>query len=291
MLLLVTAGVYWLWLHFADQWFGLGDVDGLFCSRAFTAEEYGKVKPSRYLGKGSAFAVLEGDELLYCSSAEFDAVLTPGELSCVQVYDYSSYVNYYSYTDDDGRPAYLVVKTTFLDDGTEQVQLMQLDEVYRVISGGLGDGRESYTAREFGFLTGAWSDSYEIGRMEFTARDEAARTLLVWMPSYTLQHYERAVTAANRIWLLLIPLYLIASACFIFGLRRRIGRPIARLDRAIIRLGQGEMAEVEDCGGPAEIRRLAENFNAMAERLHESERERDRLDTARQKLIAIFRTI
>lgn len=284
-LLLITVGVYWLWLHFSDQWFGLGDVEGLMASRAFAAEEYERVKPSRYLGRGGAFAVLENGSVRYSSSAEFDASLTPGELSCVQAYDYSSYVDCYSLTGGAGSPAYLLVQTTFLDDGGEESAIMQLDGAYRVLSGGFGDGRTQYTGREFAFLTGAWSDSYELARAEFTAPDGTARTLLVRMPAYTVQHYERAMAAANRIWLLLIPLYLLASGCFIFGLRGRIGRPLARLDRAIVRLGQGETASVES-GGPAEIRRLAENFNAMAARLDESERERDRLDTARQKLIA-----
>ena len=110
--------------------------------------------------------------------------------------------------------------------------------------------------------------------------------MLVRLPAYTQQHYNQVVADANRTWLLLIPLYLLTTVCFILGLRRRIGRPLARLDTAIVRFGRGEKADLTDCGGPAEIRRMAENFSEMAARLDASEREREKLDGERQKLIA-----
>ncbi len=151
--------------------------------------------------------------------------------------------------------------------------------------GGFGDGRSAYTEREFGFLTGSWSDRYTLCRQPFTAAGET-RTLLIWLPAAGNAGAGGFLAAVNRIWFVLIPLYVLTTAWFIFRLRRKIGRPLVRLDRAIVRLREGESVNVSDCGGPAEIQRMAENVNALAAQLTESERERDRLDSERQKLIA-----
>lgn len=75
-------------------------------------------------------------------------------------------------------------------------------------------------------------------------------------------------------------------AVSILWLDKRIRRPLDRLGHAIVGLGEGRPARAADRGGPREIRRLGENFDAMARKLDESEQERRALDESRQTLIA-----
>ncbi len=284
-LLAIAVGLYYIWNRCADTWFGLGDVDGMISSSAFAAGSYGRVDTVRYLGNGGGFAVFDGEgQHLYHAPQNMLSDLTAEELSCVPAYNASTYVTVIS-CQDDGRTVYFVVETD-LDDATAPNHcIAELDEHYRVLRGGTDD-RTAYTEREFRLLTQTYAQDYEYYRTQATGLDGQTRTVLVRLPAYTQQHYNQVVADANRTWLLLIPLYLLTTVCFILGLRRRIGRPLARLDTAIVRFGRGEKADLTDCGGPAEIRRMAENFSEMAARLDASEREREKLDGERQKLIA-----
>lgn len=285
-LLVMAAALYALWARRADTWFGLGDVEGMLASRAFCAGEYERVDTVRYLGNGGGFAVFDADGKA-CGGAPVNMPrdFTPEELACIPEYDENTYVSLIELEEADGQTAYLVLETA-LDGAGQSICRVQLDENYRVLRGGLGDGRTSYTQREFQLMTQTYSTDYELYRVACSGADGAAYTVLVRLPLFTQQHYDRAVSRANRIWALLIPLYLVTTVGFILDLRRRIGRPLARLDEAIVRFGHGEPADLPDSRGPAEIVRLTENFSAMAERLARSERERDALDAQRKKLIA-----
>lgn len=83
-----------------------------------------------------------------------------------------------------------------------------------------------------------------------------------------------------------MPLYLADAGLFIWWLRRRIARPLRKLNDAVAAQAAGHSVRVGDCGGPREIRRIAESFDRFADRLDASEAERRRLDAGRQKLIA-----
>ena len=285
-LLVMAVGLYYIWNRCASTWFGLGDVDGMVDSAAFYNGNYDRVDTVRYLGSGGGFAVLGADgTLVYRAPQNMLADLTAEELACVPEYDANTYVNLIS-CEDEGKTVYFVVETDLDDASAPSRCTVELDENYRVLRGGFGDGRTKYSEREFALMTQTYSADYEFYRVAAMGADGEERTVLVRIPAYTQQHYNQVVADANRTWLLLIPLYLFTTVCFILGLRRRIGRPLARLDTAIVRFGRGEKADLADCGGPAEVRRLAENFGEMAEKLDASEREREKLDAERQKLIA-----
>ena len=49
---------------------------------------------------------------------------------------------------------------------------------------------------------------------------------------------------------------------------------------------EGKLVRVGDCGGPREIRVIAESFDNLTDRLEESERERQKLNAQRQKMIS-----
>lgn len=287
LLLAIAVGLYWLWNRSADTWLGMGDVAGMMESSAFAQDDYAHVDWLRYLGSGGGFAVYAGDGTLRFRAPEnMPCDFTPQELACVPAYDENTYVTLVDYETEAGETVYLVVETA-LDGTGESVCRVQLDEAYRVLGGSREDGRTAYTEREFRLMTQTSSEDYELYRLDFADADGESCLLTVRMPLYTQKHYDRVTAHANRVWLLLIPLYLIMTLAFILGLRRRIGRPLARLDEAIARFDRGESTELpEEIGGPIEVRRAMESFRGMAARLRQSERERERLDGERQKLIA-----
>lgn len=284
-LLFIAGGVYLLWNGVYNHMFRSNDVDGLMRSAAFLAGRYQDISPAQYLGNDGAFAVLRSDgSLVYVSDPDFDVDLTAGELSCIQVYQRPEQTQVFRYQTETGDLRYLVTRTR-LSNGESMSQIMVLDGQYRVLSGALEEGRISYTQREFEFLTGQYGSSYLLYRTTFVTGD-VPYVLLLRLGTYDYEYYTWATRAAGRLWFLVIPLYVLATGIFIYWLNSRIRRPLDKLDGAILALGEGKPARASDCGGPREIQRLGENFDAMAAKLAESEEERRRLDESRQKIIA-----
>ena len=295
VLLVIVGGIYLLWNWGYSAAFQQPlDVDGMITSTAFREGRYQDVSISRYLGSNAGFAVLDtGGTALYISPGSFDWSLTRGELSCVQEYGSSKSIFSYKYTADSGETRYLLIRSTYPtassgDAAEDPVQndIMVLDDGYRVLSGGFEAGRTAYTEKEIKYLTGELPGDSEMRRLSFVDNTGLVRILLLRTGYFDYAYYQHTMSAVGQVWLLVIPLYITATAIFIWQLNRRLRRPLSRLDAAILSLGEGHSARASDCGGPAEIRRLGENFDAMAARLEESEAERKRLDESRQALIA-----
>lgn len=282
-LVLITAAAFRLWDACLTSIYRSADWDALLADSALAAGKYELLK--RHLNGAGDFAVYAPDgTLAYASSDGFDASLTEGEAECIHAYGESSVVEAYEQT-SDGERRTLALRRLYTEDG-EIVHAMALDEDLRVVWGGFDDGRASYTPREFLYLTDRRFDGAYVSRARFTGADGLARTLLVCDKpageADTLRLYNRT----RWVWLIFLPLYVADAGLFIWWLRRRIARPLRRLNDAVAAQAAGRSARVGDCGGPREIRRIAESFDRFAQQLEASEAERRRLDEGRRKLIA-----
>lgn len=290
VMLLIAVGVFELWSWRSDQLYNIPDVSGLLSQSALISGQYDKLSATRFLGANGALAVLdEGCHVLYCSSEDFrpDASLSPAELPCVQEYDSNTYVDFLTYTDDGGRQRYLLTEYSVGDDGNlEAKHVMTLDTDLNVMTGSFGWTSDKLTQRQFGLLTRALPENFDLYRASFTSENGEKLTLLTRSEKWTAETYAHLSSQANQVWFLLVPGLLSAAVFFILFLDHRLRRPLQRLDEAIVSLTEGKSERIGDCGGPREIRTMAENFDRMAEQLSRSESERKRLDADRQRLIA-----
>lgn len=285
-LLAIAGGVFILW----NTWLGFlyqpADWGAALADPALAEERYEQLR--RYTGHtGSAFAVYdEAGQLIYASADGFDAAYTAEELACVPMYGGSSVVDAYELPTDGGQ-RYLFIRHQYRGDGTTALEaVMILNQDYQVVFGGFGDGKQSYTPREFQLLDGRRFDNSYLSRHIFVNGAGQVRTLLLRDAALDTDTYYERYNASWRIWLLVIPLYLAAAGLFIWWLKNKIGRPLQRLNDAVAAQAEGRMSRVGDCGSTWEIRRIGESFDRFSERLAESEAERRRLDEGRQKLIA-----
>ena len=287
VLLLISAAAYLLWAHRMDVLTSGGNQDALIQSSALTEGNYAALR--RYLSlPEDAFAVLDADRrLLYTSDSTLSPALTAGELACIPVYGEYAYLSAVPFTAENGEREYLVTRDSYAPDGTpRQQRTMLLDAGYRVLSGGLGDGRTAYTSREFAYLTGALPEQYSLTRYSFRGDDGAERVLLLRTELLSPDRYQKISASARVTLAAFIPLYLAAVFFFVSWLNRRIRRPLRQLDGAIVSMTAGTPASAAGCGGPEEIRRIGESFDRLCARLEASEAERRRLDEGRQKLLA-----
>ena len=280
-LLLIAGGVFCLWNFSLDRAYQPSDWDSLLRDPALAAGNYQDL--SRYLRREQdAFAVYDGSgRQIYVSAQGFDEAYTAGELSCIPGYEEAAVIDVYDKIQKDGSILHLLVKTTYAEGTVNSPDIVALDEHLHVMLGSLGDNRTSYTQREYQLLC-----SKELFRASFRRSDGQTATAVLRIPPVSDDAYFAAYQNAWKVWLLFLPLYFVVTALFIWQLRRKIARPLRCLNDAVEAQAENRPARVGDCGGPREIRRIGESFDRFADRLAESEAERQRMDQDRQKLIA-----
>ena len=279
-LAVAAGGVYWLWSSCIDRIYSITDWEQLLADSRLKQENYNALRA--YLGNEDGFAVLTPDGESIWSSEEALGSLTQGELSCVSDYSSGSYVEAYPIQGGDGPARYRVTRYTE-DGGSEE---MELDSSLRVVSGGLGDGREQYTRREYAILAGMWPARASLSQFSFKNTDGEARVLLMSTAFPDEQTTYQAYQASWRVWLLLLPVSVLAGAFFAGRIRRAIRLPLDRLHDAMLAQVEGRSVRVGNCTDVRELRRIGETFDMLSDRLAESERERERLDRDRQRMIA-----
>lgn len=285
-LLLVFAGVYALWNRLDTRIFEWADAGALVGSAAFRSGEYRNVDTERYLGGGGAFAVFDAEgNPLYKAAGFLPSIRTVDELLCVPKYNEESAFALARFTTYEGRTRTLLSRYTGIGDSLKAETIL-LDEDNHVLAGGVRPGKLRYSEAELGFLTGSWSDRYALSRYESMDTSGEPVTVVLQTRVPTEGDYRKASAEANRVWLLLIPLYAVTALAFIVLLDRHIRRPLQKLGEAIERFGEGDAVSAGCCGGPREIQSLGDSFDEMADKLAQSVRERTELERQRQKMIA-----
>ena len=286
-LLVIAGGIFLLWNNYLSSYYALSDWTALLNDPALSDGKYDSLR--RYLGNSrDSFGIYNSNgELVYASTEDYDPFYTQQELSCIPRYGSNTLIDSYDMTQHKSNASYLIIKHTFGDDDHEEsVELMALDQDFKVIFGGLQDGRDQYTPREYQLLTGTRYPFSALQGASFENSQGEHMTLLVrdamWNEADYLRHYNQS----RVIWLLFLPLFLADAGLFIWWLSRKIGRPLRKLNDAVVSQSEGHLVRVGECGGALEIRRIGESFDRFSDRLAESERQRRILDEGRQKLIA-----
>ncbi|MGN0734699.1 MAG: ATP-binding protein [Anaerovoracaceae bacterium] len=292
-LILIAFFVSWLSDSYFEWLSRIPDIDALVSDKDMQRGKYEDVPTRKYLGKEGGFAVVTEDgEIIYDSTDSLRRNFTPGELDCIQPYEEQSYINYVGFTDNDGHQKHLLVKFIFDENGDTEEQVLILDENYAVVEGSFGDGHSYYTPDEFNYLTSQYTDGpvymkYDIsGASGSLTSGSDARYLVVMSYNASFDSYQNMYAKANRIYLLLIPLYMLAIVSFLLWMNRKIKKPLVKLNNAVDQLASGGNCRLGEMEGPWEIRRIGSNMDRMADMLAESEADRKKLDDERQRLLA-----
>ncbi len=292
-LILIAFFVSWLSDSYFEWLSRIPDIDALVSDKDMQQGKYEDVPTRKYLGKEGGFAVVTEDgEIIYDSTGSLRRNFTPGELDCIQPYEEQSYINYVGFTDNDGHQEHLLVKFIFDENGDTEEQVLILDENYAVVEGSFGDGHSYYTPEEFEYLTAQYTDGpvyikYDISEASSSLTPGSdVRYLVVMSYDASFDSYQNMYAKANRIYLLLIPFYMLAIVSFLLWMNRKIKKPLVKLNNAVDQLASGGNCRLGEMEGPWEIRRIGSNMDRMADMLAESEADRKKLDDERQRLLA-----
>lgn len=281
ILVFSVSNAYYSWL------FRSPDVDGLMASKAFEQGRYEDVNARNFLGSSGGFAVIAQDgSTVYRTENFFTEGFTQGELSCIQSYDDYSYVEKSTVTSPAGEEEHLLIKYDYTDDVEIEERTAIVSADLKVKNGSLGDGKTSYTEKEFAYLTGDEPAGFDMMRCGFVAEDDSIGTLVFITESRAYDDYQEYSHRADRVYLALIPLYFGALVLFLMWLNKKIKDPLVKLNNAVDDIAAGGFGRIGEMEGPLEIRQIGSNMDRMADKLEESEKERKRLDAERQKLLA-----
>lgn len=287
VLILAFGGVYLLWNTYYETQFRSFDVEGILNSSAFWEGRYQDVNAVKYLGASGGFSIIDEDgNTVYSSTSAMPVIRSRDTLLCIPEYNADTYLESVSLRTTDGEQRLIITQETYSGSELIQTTAVVLDHNGRVLEGELHPGKKSYTQEEIQYLTGTWSDGFSLERYVTEDKNGSVITVLFLLPNYYSEAYfQKAVSASDRIWLLMIPAYLVITLAFITMLNRHFRLPLERLNHAIVRLGLGEKATVTECGGPKEIQEIGRSFDEMAYKLAKSEAETRRLEQERLKML------
>ncbi len=285
-LIVIFLGNHWIWNTWVTEKLMRPDINGLVQSPEFLSAQYKNVNVERYLGEGSAFSVLDDTmQVRYQSSKDLPLIHTKEELEYVPSYDAKYYTDSVYFRTKDGKSRTLLIRNYLNTTQPTDADIILLDENFHVLEGEFEPGKTTYTQNEVFYLTGQWANHYTLMRYSTVSRKGETLSVLFCIPDYNQTYYDHVMTEGNRIWLLIIPLYIVVALIFITLLNRDIRHPLQKLNASILCLGRGELVNATNCGGPKELQVLGQSFDDMAYKLAESEDERRRLEQQRQKLL------
>lgn len=285
-LFMIVASIYWGWDTYLNRIYAFTDWDALISDTNLKEGHYQKLL--EYLREQeNKFAVLDIDgEIIFLSEPHWDIDFTLDEISCIKEYGSDIFTNTF-YCNENGRIFYQVLKYEINSDSVYvKIADMSLDENYRVIEGGLQEGKKQYTKREFELLTDRFFMEANFYRYPFVSSQGEQRILLFTTDYFNSEDAAYFYQESWKIWLLFVPLYIVFTIFFIWRLRKNILTPLNRLHRAVVDQARGQSVSIGNYDGPHEIAEIGKSFEFLTRCLAESEQERKRLDQERQKLIA-----
>lgn len=195
------------------------------------------------------------------------------------------------YKDKNNKELTMLIKeknSNYEEDKVGDIAFQILDDKLNVLySGGEIEQRSSYTKKEIGYLTDTISKKYLISKYSFKHKDGQKRTLIL---KYRKVNQDKQVSVlfkgVKTSFILFIVIYAGCIGMFVILLNRKVKKPINKLNDAIISLAQGNSNEFINYKGPYEFVQICNNFNVMVSKLNEIQKEKELLESEKQKMLA-----
>ena len=286
-LLLVIAAVYasvtsWLSQMLYRPTFS----DFLQYEEMIFRDNYQEIPMGRF--QDCQFVVLDRDgEVIYQSNSDVRSHFSSVELQCIEDYNTNSYLAISRLKGKKGQyDGYYIITERNFENGYETVSAYcVLDEEYNIIEGNLFSGVDSLTETEINFIHGIYSKKYFVSKYTYQNVKGEDRTLIFYSPRTTLRALGAAVDNGYRVWFFFIPAFLIVLAVFGLFIGHQVKRYLRPLNAAILGMPQKQQIDLENYTGPREFAEIVQNFNLMAEKLEETEKQKEKLEEDRRRML------
>ncbi len=318
MNLVILTGIYLVLSAYADHIAPTPDAAGLLRALSTVPDrELGRLSFTSWLGKDSGLVVLDGEGKVLCGQADAKKVFPekpsapktalpqdqPQEsfaqeafsqtsflqetLSCIPEYAADNRVLVAELPEGAEGGSYLLTRAEYLEDGSLGITgYAFLDENRAWKSGTILQRENPFTEEELNYLMGRDGQGRSIYRYSYENPEGQPRKAVFWMREAGSEEYRLFYRVVDGIKWFILPIYLGTAAFCIFWLSRRVKRLLAPLNAAVANLAADQPSGLQGYEGPVEFKELADNFLNMEKALKESERERQRLDEEKRKLLS-----
>ena len=247
------------------------------------ADDYENITLSHWLD-GCLYTVLDGSgTILYRSDETLPEQFSAVQLQCIDGYDSESYLVISRLEGWDGR--YFISERTWDEDYEKIGKFCILDEQYNILRGTLFGGTTRLTQTEIDFINGVYGRDYTVSKLDFENSKGEPRTLVLFSPRVDLSQFEQTLINSDRLWLLLIPVFILVLILFGLLVANRLRHYLLPLNAAILGLPQNSTVDLSFYSGPREFAELAQNFAHMTVQLAAAQEEKRRMEQERMQML------
>lgn len=255
-----------------------------------TDSDFSKIKAAKYVGKrGGLMLFDEFGNRLFSNENNFHSNFSKSEIECIPNYSNPNYYTMSEFSDKEGKTNILLTNNIITPDAQNVSKIesyVVLNKDLFIIAGDLFPERTFFTKKELKLLTGDFDDNFWIYKYDFKDKEGKERTLVMLLEKTSVKDYNAAYSLWNNSIWIFIPFYIAAAALCTHLLSKKLKGFFTPLNSAIIALENGKEHNLSCYEGPDELVEIADNFQAMSQKLKESEMERIRLDESKTKLLA-----
>lgn len=252
----------------------------------------------------------ENNNIIYVSDKKYeDDTYTESELSFIPVYDqYNHETSVYEFKNKNNEEFKLLILNEYAFDENGDIYYDSKNSCFKVLDSNLNvyydsreisnnntlesdmkehDNRSSYTEKELGYLTGNYPENYTLMKYIYTNNEGEMRTAIIKEKDIDYDILYKKMDELMGISL--IAFFLACVICIIvFGivLKKKVKKPLYKLNEAMQLLSDGKDNEPITYTGPKEFVEICESFNVMVNKLESSEIEKNKLIKEKQSMLA-----
>lgn len=230
----------------------------------------------------------QSEKVIYASDDDIAQKIQYDDLLFVRDYDSSLFYNVSAIKDQEGQIFYIVTLEQYdvEADISNIYDQCVLNENYEIVEGTLFADKEKLSARDLRLMQGELNAKMNIDKFTYTTVKGQTRTAVLVSPVISDAAYNRILRDNERIWLYMIPLFLVLVLLqiYIFGrITRKFFDPFTK---SIACYRNGESIDIDVISMPMELRQTYQEFMHLTQELERTEREKKQIEKDRQRIIA-----
>ena len=297
IIMIIWVIINFLLLIFVDKnsQFGLGLSEN--DKKLLVEEKFDKLNVKSIAGLNGEIEILDENNDIIYSSSNNKHKYTERELNLIHNYEEDCiYTTIYDFKDEDNNVYKMIISTPYdfdergeayyeADKSWFKVLDNNLNVVYQV--GNNSDNSTSYTEEELGYITGDYPKEYYPMKYTYVNGNGESRTAIIKEKRINEEDLYKSFGQLNNIFFgLFFVACIICTIIFGLFLKKKVQKPLNKLNRAMQLLSEGKNNEPIVYSGPKEFVEICESFNVMVNKLESSEEERNKLIKDKQSMLA-----
>lgn len=251
-------------------------------------EDYAAIPIHRY--NNSSFIVFDAGrgDVLYASDQRIKQNIHYDDLDFINNHDSYLFYDVSIVEEEQDKMLYSVTLKQYDPDYniSYSYERCLLNEDYEIVEGTLFAEKGRLNERELNLMQGFFNSQMNIEKASFENNDDDFRVVVFVSPKMDEATYNRIIAENNRIWLYMMPFFLVLVFLQIYvfvKITKKFFHPFAT---AIVHYRQNGEIHMDENKIPVELQQTYREFIDMVNELQYSEKEKQQLDEDRQRIIA-----